>query len=151
MGESVLTRETLALPANIIDIEKNFLYLWIDLEVKLMYTQWLLKPTEEEYREGCELFINMVKKYAVECWIAESREMAGTSIPMQRAILLQLAPALIGSSLKKMARIIDKDSESVSMFESLSNYMKEHHRATIEVEQFITFEDAADWIGMIRG
>ncbi|MFD3001645.1 hypothetical protein ACFS7Z_14835 [Pontibacter toksunensis] len=133
------------------ELKKVYLHLWIDLHVKLMYTEWLREPAAEEYREGCELFVMLVREHGVECWIAESRKLVGMPIHVQSPVLLQLAPSLVGSSLKKLARIIDTDLQSIAMFEDISNGLKESHQSTIELEQFISFEDAADWIGMIRG
>lgn len=150
MGKSIPFGDTFVLPENIFVLKKVYLHLWIDLHVKLMYTEWLREPAAEEYREGCELFVTLVREYAVECWIAESRKLAGMPIHVQSPVLLQLAPSLIGGSLKKFARIIDTDLQGITMFENISNRLKETHPSAIEFEHFISFEDAADWIGMIR-
>ncbi|GAB3536719.1 hypothetical protein GCM10027443_27760 [Pontibacter brevis] len=151
MENSVLTKDTLVLPENILEMENKCFHLWIDLNVKLMYTEWILMPAATEYREAGELFVKLVRDYAVECWIADSKKLAGFPIHLQKPVLQQLAPALAGGSLKKLARIIEKDTQSGLLFESISNNLKENHKSVIEVEQFITFEDAADWVGMIRG
>ena len=150
MENSVLLTEPYMLPGNILELEKTNIRLWIDLDVKLMYTEWLLRPSAEEYRETVELMIHMVSEYAVACWIAESRMLSGMPIDVQKSILQQLAPLLKNSTLKKLARIIEKDSHSNYMFQDLSNKFRRRHRTVIEVEQFISFEDAADWVSMIR-
>ncbi|WP_162054302.1 hypothetical protein [Pontibacter pamirensis] len=151
MGESVLVRSTLILPENIFEVERANFRLWIDFDVKLMYTEWKLKPSAAEYQEVCDLCVKLIKSHAVECWIADSKLLTGFPTQVQKPILYQVALSLLGSSLKKIARIIEKDSESIIMFENISSRLKETHTSAIEVEQFITFEDAADWIGTIRG
>ncbi|RDV16041.1 hypothetical protein DXT99_06655 [Pontibacter diazotrophicus] len=151
MGKSVLVRNTLMLPDNILEVEKINFRLWIDFDVKLMYTEWILKPSAEEYQEVCNLCVKLIRRHAVECWIADSKLLTGFPTQVQQPILHQVALSLLGCSLKKIARIIEKDSESIIMFENISSSLKERHISDIEVEQFITFEDAADWIGMIRG
>lgn len=151
MENSVMVNDTVVLPENIFELEKLTFRLWIDLDLKLMYTEWILKPSAEEYREACVLFVNLVREHTIICWIADSKQLSGLPTQVQKPVLQKIAPALAGGSLKKLARIIDKDSESIFMFENLYNSLKEKHKSAIEVEQFITFEDAADWIGMIRG
>lgn len=151
MENSVMMKDTVVLPENIFELEKVSFRLWIDLDLKLMYTEWILKPSAEEYREACVLFVKLVKEHAVECWIADSKQLSGLPTQVQKPVLQKFAPALADGSLKKLARIIDKDSESIFMFENISHNLKENYKSVIEVEQFITFEDAADWVGMIRG
>ena len=150
MGKTINPRDTYLLPENIFELKKVYLHLWIDLNLKLMYTEWRRMPVADEYREGCEIFIALVREYAVECWIAESRELVGMPMHIQSPVLLQLAPSLTGSTLKKLARIIDKDAQSILMFENILSSLKENHQISIEFEHFVSFEEAADWIGMIR-
>lgn len=151
MENSVLIRSTLILPDNIVEVEHSNYRLWIDLDVRLMYTEWMQKPSAEEYREACVLFIKMIKKHLVECWITDSKKLTGFPTNLQKPVIYQIAPNLIGSSLRKLARIIEKDSESIIMFENISATFKDSYSSAVEVEHFITFEDAADWIGTIRG
>ena len=139
------------MPENILEVEKEYFHLWIDLDVKLMYTEWLQKPTSQEYSEACDLFLALVRQYKVENWIADSKQLTGLPLDVQQTVIKQLTHLLVNSSLKKQARIIDKDFNSFLLFEEIFNSLKANHQWDIEIQQFITFEDAADWIGMIRG
>lgn len=151
MGKSTLTKSAYLLPDNLFELKKTYLHLWVDLDVKLMYSEWLLAPTAEEYSEACELFVKTVQEHAVECWIADSKLLASLSVSDQKRIILRLAPVLFNTSLRKLARITNKDFHSTFMFEDLSRSLTDKHHAAMEIQQFISFEDAADWVGMIRG
>lgn len=135
MEESVNVTNITVLSENIFELEKVSFRVWIDLDLKLlMYTEWILKPSAEEYREACVLFIKLVKEHAVESWIAESKRLTGLPAQVQLPVIYKFAPALAGSSLKKLARIIDNDSESLFMFENISINLKEKYKSVIEVE-----------------
>ena len=142
--------EITSLPDHIKEFTTTCLHLWVDTKVKLMYTEWLALPSAAEYREAAELFVRTLQAYAVEYWVMESNQLAGFSLVEQRQVIGKIAPAIAASSLKKVARIIAQDEENRAMFEKQTTELKNKYRAVVEIQQFCTFHEVANWITWIK-
>jgi hypothetical protein len=142
--------EPKSLPDHIYEFTNSYMHLWVDMNVKLMYTEWLASPTVTEYRQAAALFLRNLQAYSVEYWFMDSNRLAGFSLEEQRTVIQQLAPAVAASSLKKVARIIYQDESNRAMFDETVNELKNKYQVTVEVQQFWTFNEAANWITLIR-
>ncbi|MGV3588811.1 MAG: hypothetical protein ACO1OF_17530 [Adhaeribacter sp.] len=142
--------EPIVLPVHIHEYYNAYLHLWVDSQVKLMYTEWLHRPTIVEYEEAGILFLQYLQQYKVEYWFMDSNRLGGLSLEEQREIIQQLAPAVAVSRLKKVARIISQDAGNRVMFEETVQELKNQYLATVEIQQFWTYNEAANWITIIR-
>ncbi|KAA5538524.1 hypothetical protein [Adhaeribacter rhizoryzae] len=138
-----------ALPDHIDELTNSYLQLWVDTDVKLMYTEWLTSPSAQEYKQAAALFIHYLQKYEVEYWLMDSNRLGGLSLQEQRKVIAQLAPAVAASCLKKVARIISQDEGNRVMFEETVQELKNKYQASVEIQQFWTFNEAAKWVAMI--
>jgi len=141
--------EKATLPDHIYEVTNSYLHLYVDTDVKLMYTDWLSLPSSAEYREAAALFVQNLQVYAVENWVMDSNRLAGFSLAEQRQVIAQLAPTIAASSLKKVARIISQDIHNRAMFEEMVKDLKNKHQAQVEIKQFWTYNEAAHWITLI--
>lgn len=139
-----------SLPDHIHEFTNSYMHLWVDKHVKLMYTEWLATPTVAEYHQAAVLFEQNLQAYSVEYWFMDSNRLAGFSLEEQRAIIEQLAPAVAASNLKKVARIIYQDESNRAMFDETINELKNKYQVAVEVQQFWTFNEAANWVTIIR-
>ena len=141
--------EPTALPDHIHELTNTYVHLWVDTDVKLMYTEWLALPSTAEYRQAAALFLRNLQTYAVEYWVMDSNRLAGLSLAEQRRIIQQLAPAVAASCLKKVARIISQDEGNWVMFDETVHALKNQYQASVEIQQFCTYNEAAKWVAMI--
>ncbi|KAA5539037.1 hypothetical protein [Adhaeribacter rhizoryzae] len=142
--------EPASLPVHMHEYYNAYFHLWVDSEVKLMYTEWLTAPSALEYQEAAALFIHYLQKYKVEYWFMDSNRLGGLSLEEQRKVIQQLAPAVAASCLRKVARIIFQDADNRVMFDETVTELKNQYQATVEIQQFWTYNEAANWITVIR-
>ena len=142
--------EIVDLPDHIHEYTNSYLHLWVDRNVKFMYTEWLALPSATEYRKAAALFLLHLQEYEVEYWFMDSNRLVGLSLHEQKKVIKQLAPAVAASRLKKIARIISQDENNMVMFEETVSELKNKYQAVVEVKQFWNFNEAANWIMMIR-
>ena len=142
--------ELVSLPEHIYEYTNSFLHLWVDTDIKLMYTEWLALPTVTEYQEAGALFVRCLQEYNVEYWLMESNRLAGLSLPEQIQVIREVAPAVAASSLKKVARIISEAEENRAMFENTIQALRNKYMSEVEINQFTSFNEAANWITIIR-
>lgn len=141
--------ELVSLPDHIKEFTTPYLHLWVDTKVKLLYTEWLTSPGTAEYREAAALFTQYLKDYAIIYWVMESNQLADYSLEEQRQVIRQISPAIAASSLQKVARIISHNEPNWAMFEETINELKNKYQAVVEIKQFATFNEAANWITWI--
>lgn len=134
-----------------IEYHGSYLQIWVDNSINLMYSEWLRRPTKEEYKEGIQLLVKYLYEHTVEFWIMESNSLVGMPLLEARLIISKAACMFLScSSLKKVARIMNNDLANVLMFEETVNESKLLYRSSVEFEWFNSFKDAVDWIGMVR-
>jgi len=140
-------------------VELTYPYLNISIEetTGLLYSEWLRQPYEDEYWEGMDLLAACLVRYAVNYWIQDSTHLAHVPLEDQREALRQMVPAVLSSQLKKIARVVALDYGYRAMFDQLVD--EEQTKAAqrllsagraIEVQQFRSYKEAADWIANIK-
>ncbi|MHC2992160.1 hypothetical protein OB13_11375 [Pontibacter sp. HJ8] len=139
--------------------ELVFPYLHISIEhsTSLLYSVWLREPGLDEYKEGMKQLVECLERYPVFYWIQDSTHLAHVSLECQRQTLHQMAPSVTGSQLRKIARITARDFAYMAMFDEVVeeelNHADRNHTLgdrKIEVQQFASYEEAADWIADIK-
>lgn len=131
------------------EFENNYLLLWVDTTIRLMYSDWLRPVTSEEYREGNELLISQLHERNIENWIADSSKLGDISQDDEQWTLQEFVPALARTKLLKLARVGGEDTGSHAKFEQFAKRAEPIYIGNIQVRQFVTYKEAADWVGEI--
>ncbi|MCC9136886.1 hypothetical protein ACFSKU_04960 [Pontibacter silvestris] len=129
----------------------SYLHIWVDDSINLMYSEWLRRPTKEEFKEGVKLLIKYLYEYSVEFWVMESNKLVGMPLNELRRVIRKVASVIVlCASLKKIARILINDISNILKFEETINEFKVIYHSSVEFEWFSSFKDAVDWIGRVR-
>ena len=131
------------------EFENGYLLLWVDESIHLMYSDWLRPVSTEEYREGNELLLTQLRERIIHNWIADSSKLGDISQEDEKWTLQELVPALASSNLQKLARIGGEDTGSHAKFEQFVKRAEPIYIGNIQVRQFVTYKEAADWVGEI--
>ncbi|MEJ8801546.1 hypothetical protein [Pontibacter sp. H249] len=132
-----------------VEIEKEYLRVWIDRSIKLMFSEWFHPVNSEEYRVGNQLLLDLLNEYKVVNWIADSALLGEISVEDEQWTFTYLIPAMTDSALEKVARVSGADKVSFSKFEKFAQQAEESYIGKIVVRQFETYKEAADWIADI--
>ncbi|MBC5773944.1 hypothetical protein H8S95_07705 [Pontibacter sp. KCTC 32443] len=131
------------------EFENNYLLLWVDKTIHLMYSDWLRPVTSEEYKEGNKILLQQLREKEVENWIADSSKLGDISKEDEKWTLKELVPKLANTNLLKLARIGGEDTGSHAKFEQFVKRADPIYIGNIQVRQFTTYKEAADWVGEI--
>lgn len=132
-----------------VDFEYEYLHIWVDQDVHLMHSEWLRNVTSEEYRQGNTALIELLQKYDVSFWIADSAKLGDISMEDQLWTLQELVPKVVSSGISKLARLSGEDRVSFNKFKDFMEKASETGFGNLEVRQFVSYKEAADWIGDI--
>ncbi|GAB3203758.1 hypothetical protein ABID22_002031 [Pontibacter aydingkolensis] len=132
-----------------VEIEKDYLRGWVDRSIMLMYSEWLRPVNSIEYREGSQQLLYLLQQYEVLNWISDSEKLGDITVVDEQWTLMHIVPAMTQTTLLKVARVSGEDKSSYSKFENFVIRAEEIHIGNIMVRQFVTYKEAADWIGEI--
>lgn len=132
-----------------IDFETDYLRVWVDQEVQLMHSEWLRRVSSEEYRKGNLLLLDMLRTHGTIYWIADSAKLGEISTEDQLWTLQEAVPQIISLNLRKLARLSGDDNVSFNKFENFVKKVGGSDLGDLEVRQYITYKEAADWIAGI--
>jgi len=133
------------LPEDMSEFRNDYLHLIIDEENRLMYSEWLRKPSSDEYREAMHVLTRYVRDKGVEFWIQDTNRLGEVPAEDLAVVLHDLIPRLASSSLKKLARIAP-DDRNLATFMEMAARMKVKLNSAIEMQQFKTYREAAEWL-----
>ena len=131
------------------EFENSYLLLWVDENVHLMYSHWQRPVTSAEYREGSDILLTQLKEMEVKSWIADSSKLGDISEEDQAWTWDHYVPSLPQTKLAKLARISGEDTASHAKFEQFLKRAEPICIGNIQVKQFMTYKEAADWAGEI--
>ncbi len=137
--------ETNPLPDNLHEFHNPYLHLIVDDETKLLYSEWIRKPSREEYREAAGIFARCLQEKGIELWIQDTNLLGDVPEEDLKAVLHELVPIAATCSLKRLARITTNE-KSMAKFLELAAQAKVGLNTAIEVRQFKTYREAAEWI-----
>lgn len=140
---------------------QKYAYPYLNISIEeltgLMYSEWLHEPQLHEYQEGMKRLAECLTRYPVLYWIQDSTHLIHVPLENQRQALRQMAPAVINSQLKKIARIVALDVSYMAMFDDVveeeqikAAYKRVAAPRKTEVQQFQSYEEAAHWIADIK-
>mgnify|MGYP005749258141 FL=1 len=130
-------------------LERDYLRVWVDRSIKLMYSEWRRPVSSEEYRDGNTLLLEHLQNYGVVNWIADSAHLGDITVEDENWTLQHLVPGFTQTLLQKIARVSGHDNSSHTKFENFARRAEDLYIGPIQVRQFITYKEAADWIGDI--
>ena len=133
-----------------IEFENDYLHVWIDRSIDLMHSEWLRNVSSEEYKQGNATLLKLLEKYDIKFWIADSAKLGDISLEDQEWSMLTLVPQIAGSGIKKLARIAGGDRVSYNKFETFAEKAAALYVGDMEVRQFLSYKEAADWVGEIH-
>jgi hypothetical protein len=131
------------------EFENNYLLLWVDETIHLMYSDCQRPVTSQEYREGNTLLIEQLREKDIQNWIADSSKLGDISQEDEQWTLQELIPTIANTNLLKLARIAGEDTGSHAKFEQFVKRAEPISIGNLQVRQFITYKEAADWLGEI--
>ncbi len=119
-------------------------------EKHLLYTIWLRDATSAELRTGVLSFLKLVETLDVWYWIVDARPLRCPSITDQHWILKEVAPALVATKLRKIARLGSNDVFSYMAYENIAEKTRLQFNATTAFAQFTAYDAALDWINLME-
>lgn len=114
-------------------------------EARLLYSEWARTPSSGEYREAAAVFSGYLREGGIEFWIQDTSRLGEVPAEDLMVVLRELVPVAASSSLNKLARITS-DERNMARFLELASQAKAHLNTDIEIQQFGTYREAAEWI-----
>lgn len=115
-----------------------------------MHSEWLCKVLSEEYREGNRLMLQLLQEKNVHYWIADSALRGEIGPEDEVWILQEFIPNLLQLPIRKFARVSGEDKASYVKFDCFLQRAEQLKLETeMQVGQFTSYMEAADWIGDI--
>ena len=121
-----------------------YLHLIVDEQAGLLYSEWVRRPNSAEYREAAGVFADCLRGGGIAFWIQDTSRLGEVPAEDLRVVLWELVP-VAASSLRKLARIAP-DESNMARFLELARQAKAHLNTEIEIRQFTTYREAAEWI-----
>ena len=127
------------------EFRNAYLHLIVDEQARLLYSEWVRRPSSVEYREGAGIFAECLRDRGIAYWIQDTSRLGEVPEEDLKAVLQELVPVVAASSLRKLARIAS-DEKSMARFLELVNQAKAKLSTEIEIQQFRTYREATEWI-----
>jgi hypothetical protein len=86
-----------------------------------------------------------LRNSGIAFWIQDTNHLGEVPVEELKAVLQELVPVAISSPLRKVARITS-DEKNMATFLELARQEKARLSADIEVQQFKTYREAAEWV-----
>jgi hypothetical protein len=135
---------------SVFEYENQYLHLWIDESIGLMHSEWLCRAQSEEYKEGSRLILQLLQEKNVRYWIADSSLLGELRPEDELWVLRELIPGLLQLPIRKFARISGENKASYVKFDCFLQRAEQLKLETnLQVRQFTSYMEAADWIGDI--
>ncbi|WP_187261609.1 hypothetical protein [Pontibacter beigongshangensis] len=122
-----------------------YLHVVVDKGTRLLYSEWTRQPTSEEYRAAAYIFADFLQKEAVLYWIQDTTNLQDVSVQDLNWVLGVLVPLASQSTLTKLARITCHN-HNMEQFKRLAREVQTELSSEIEVRQFKSYREAAEWI-----
>lgn len=127
----------------------DYIQINVSREKHLMHSIWLRDTSSEELRAGVLRFLEIIQQEDIWYWMLDARLLRSPSIADQQWILKEVAPALIASNLRKLARIGNSDVFTYMTYENIVEKTHEQFSVKTAFAQFTTYEAALNWINLI--
>lgn len=133
------------MPAGMHEFRNAYLHLIVDEQARLLYSEWVRRPSGGEYREAAGIFARCLREGGIAYWIQDTSRLGEVPEEELRAVLRELVPEAAASPLRKLARITS-DERNMASFLELARRENARLSTDIEVQQFKTYREAAEWI-----
>jgi hypothetical protein len=132
-------------PEEMPEFRNDYLHLIIDEKARLMYSEWVRKPTSEEYRQAGSIYARFLQEKDIAYWIQDTNLLGEVPAEDLKTLFQLLVPIAAASNLKKLARITE-DEKNMNTFMELASQSNVQLNAAIKVQNFKTYHEAAEWI-----
>jgi len=127
----------------------EYIHINVNTQKSLMHTIWLRDTSSEELRAGVLQFLQVIQQEDIYYWLLDARLLRSPSIQDQQWILKEVAPALMASNLRKLARIGNSDVFTYMTYENIAEKTFEQFLVKAAFAQFTSFDAALNWINLI--
>lgn len=127
------------------EFRNAYLHLIIDEQARLLYSEWVRRPSSGEYREAASIFAECLRERDIEFWIQDTDRLGEVPVEDLMVVLQELVPVAAASPLRKLARITS-DEKNMAAFLEVARQAKARLSAEIEVQHFRTYREAAEWV-----
>jgi len=128
----------------------DYIQISVNTEKHLMHSRWLRDTSSAELRSGVLRFLQVIQQEDIWYWILDARLLRSPSVADQQWILKEVAPVLIASNLRKLARIGNSDVFTYMAYENIVEKTHEQFLVKTAFAQFTTYEAAQNWIDLIE-
>jgi hypothetical protein len=122
-----------------------YLHVVVDKGARLLYSEWTRQPTSDEYREAASIFARFLQEEEILYWIQDVTNLQDISVVDLHWVLEVLVPIASQSTLRKLARITCNNN-NMQLFKKMAHEAQTELNADIEVRQFKSYREAAEWI-----
>lgn len=140
-----MTMITSPLPVGMHEFQNTYLHLLVDEEARLLYSEWIRRPSSEEYREAAGIFARHLRGKSIAYWVQDTTRLGEVSVEDLKVMLQELVSLAISSSLRKLARI-NTDENQIATFLEMARQAKSGISTELEIQHFKTYREAADWM-----
>ncbi|WP_347159426.1 hypothetical protein [Pontibacter chitinilyticus] len=133
-----------------INFETEYLNIWINEEVNLLYSEWLQPITGEGYRQEIEKLTTLLQAHTLKCGIADWSRLGDILPEDQRWTLQKVLPDIVASGVSKLARVSGEDRVSFNKFKDFMEKASFAGLGNVDIRQFMSYKEAADWVGEFR-
>ena len=130
--------------------QSDYLHVWVDEQLLLMYSEWLRPVTSQEYRTGCLLLAGLLQENGIINWITEASLVSSVIEQDLKWASKTLVPLFASSQVKKIARINASTLASYVLEETQPYNTSRPRPNSFEFRQFWSYQEAADWIAGLR-
>lgn len=123
--------------------DKNFLEISFDEKIPCVIMEWKEYATSEEFREGLDKGLELLKKQNTGNWLADLRKMDVIDPDDEKWSNEDWFPRALQEGVKKMALI---PSEDVFNAMSVENIMNEVSGTGLVIHYFDKVEEAKNWL-----
>ncbi|TXK22479.1 hypothetical protein FVR03_22945 [Pontibacter qinzhouensis] len=127
------------------EYRNSFLHVVIDDGARLLYSEWTRQPTRAEYRQAAGIFAAFLNENGILYWIQDTSVLQEIAATDMRWVLEELIPLADKSCLKKIARITCNKA-NIELFKEMVRIAKAEYKLSIEVRQFKSYREAAEWV-----
>ncbi|WP_018478825.1 hypothetical protein [Pontibacter roseus] len=133
------------LPKGMHEYSNSYLHLIMDEEAHLLYSEWVRKPSSLEYRESIGIIARYIREGDIYYWLQDTERLGEVTPEDFKVVLQETVPLIASSSLKKLARITPDDT-NLAAFMQLASSLQVQLNSDIQIQQFKTYREAADWL-----
>ncbi|WP_439882534.1 hypothetical protein ACSX1A_05065 [Pontibacter sp. MBLB2868] len=118
----------------------------IDLEHRILCTEWLRGMNRQQYRRGLRSVRKLISENNLKFWLVCTNEALSPNVADQKWVATRFFSLLLKTPLKKIAFVLPSDHFIYMLAESLIKKLYRLYGDKIELEAFSRTEHARHWL-----